>query len=192
MEKIIKTYEEDRYELRTGEGDFYTLQEYLDLDSDENLEIVFNLNHSGLRDFHNFLDRDEHYFDNVEQIRKMAADLGLENWVVLSFYQENGYIGLYTNTGDKALDVKCNNWVNDGADGYLYVIFGREQKDIDNFLSILRQYINEGINYVEVYDNLDEDYLDSFWFLGSTYEEYETWKKQCIKTYGFDEDDFEY
>lgn len=194
MEKIKQTIKIDRYVLERNdlsdfENDF--LEDILGK-TEEEMKVYFNLNNTGLRDFSNFLKVEEKHFENVKEIEKVMKEKGYNFYTVVSFYRENGYDGVYNRTGDDSLTVKCNNWVNFGKDGFLFVVMTKKQEDIDYFVKNLQTYINEGYSAIEVYDNKDEDYIDAYYNLPETpYSKYQEWKEKCIKEYGFKEEDFE-
>lgn len=192
MEKFKKEIEINRYSMQKGEMFYTDFQEEIGLDYIENLKVYFNLNNSGQRDFHNFLKREEKEFTSIKDIEELSKELSLDKWLVISFYRENGYNGIYTRTGSDALKIKCNNWINYGQDGYMYIVFSDNQKVIDDFIKQLDVYINEGLYCYEVYDELEEDYTeDRFCNIDVTYTDFNTWKNEMITKYGFIEKDFE-
>lgn len=195
MEMIKREIKIPRYELILTESPFTEFMidmGYGDNHGDEEILLAyFNTNFTGAREFKkNFLNLPEIAYTSVEQIKKQAEELALPEWAVVSFYRENGYDGVYANSGDDALTTKCNNWVNFGEDGFYYVVFAKTEEELSRFLSGLQQYINEGSLIYEVYDNLEDDYIDEFYLLGATRESYLEWQQKAIEKYNFKESDF--
>lgn len=196
MEYIDKTNSIPRYELAKNESFWELMSElgYGDDNGDEGYLLgFFNTNFTGAREFkRNFLNFPEIAYHSVEQIMKQAKELNLPHWTVVSFYRENGWDGVYSRTGNEALTRKCNNWVNFGQDGFYYVVFAKDEEELDRFITALEEYINYGSYVYEIYDNLEEEYLDdNFYTLGADVKKFEEWKEKTKEKYGFEEDDFE-
>lgn len=185
----IEIIKKDRYQIRKNDS-YGSFMDDIGLAYVDDFKVFFNLNNSGQRDFDNFLYADSIDFQEIKDIEDKAKELNLPLWKVVSFYRENGYDGVYSRTGNDALSVKCNNWVNQGRDGFMYVIFSDNQELLDDFTSALQQFINEGSYVYEVYNQKEGEFLEAFNELGSTYEEFKEWKEEMKKIYGFQEEDF--
>ena len=184
MEKIKREVEIDRYEIRVSNyfESFTEVMGYCDYDK---LKIVYNeAGTQSVKVFENSLGScvEKDSFKEIEDIKKYSKNLGLKHWTVVSFYQENGYIGVYTNQSDEALRVKCNNWIGYGGDGFKFVFFADSQSELDKAINALRIYFGVGIQEYSVYDNLEEEFIEHFYDLGS-YDDI----KECLEPYGFDE-----
>lgn len=165
--KRVVHYEEEisKYEVLITYENHLDFMDIIGADSSF-LEVFYNLNNSGNADFYNFLNAEEVYFETVEDIEEKAKELGKPYWTVISFYRENGWDGVYSRTGEEALTRKCNNWVNQGRDGYLFVVFATEQGALDEFEDLLQEYLNYGCLYLEIYDNEADDYIPGMPLLG--------------------------
>lgn len=158
MQKVTRKYEIDRYEIRARA---------LDVECEEDmgvyegvLKVYFNTANTGLCEIHNFAGFEEAEFENVAQIEAAAEKLDLKNWAVFSFYRENGYTGIYSRSDELALKVKCNNWVNQGRDGFVFIAFAKDKEEIAEFEKRLFTFIYEGFALYEIYDNLEEDAIE--------------------------------
>ena len=126
----------------------------------QNLKVFFNKNNSGLYKFGNFINAEEKWFEEEEELYGLAEKLKMPNWAVISFYQENGYDGVYTRTGDQALTIKCNNWVNQGRDGFLFIAFAETKEQLNCFVKHIDYYINNGFGEVVISE--EEETIDSY------------------------------
>ena len=181
MEKIKQTVEIDRYELKTyndAEYGFINLLDYF-----ENLTVIFNKNNTG---GYNFLNAEEYTFESAEEIENYTKELDKKHYTVISLYQENGYVGVYNRTGDDCLKVKCNNWVDSGRNGFIYVVFADSEEEIDEFVNELQKYINFGIEVWEVYDNLEDEFVYSFSNIRVTQREIDEFEEFIKKEYDLD------
>ena len=148
-----------KYEISIIQLEDMSFNEFLSLDERDDLKVIFNKNNSGLKDYYNFMDVEEMFFENVEEIKNKAEELNLPRWTVISFYAENGYDGVYTRTGEEALTTKCNNWVNQGRDGFLFVAFAKNEETLEHFVESLNNYITTGFYEVIITEN--EEIIDS-------------------------------
>lgn len=158
MQKVTRKYEIDRYEIRATAINV-ECQEDMGV-YEGGLKVYFNTANSGLCEMHNFAGFEEAEFENVAQIEAMAEKLGLKFWRVISLYRENGYTGVYSRSDELALKVKCNNWVNQGRDGFVFIAFAKDEDDIAEFERRLYTIINEGFVQYEIYDNLEEGAIE--------------------------------
>ena len=159
MEKIIIEKEVPRYEIMCSMFEPWSKEDFGILET--HIEVFFNLNNSGTDSITNFLKCEEVAFESVEQIEQLSKKLEMPLWTVVSFYQENGYMGVYNRTGDHALTVKCNNWIRQGRDGYMFVVFSKKQEEINELLLRINQYINHGFADYAVYDVKEGEVVDA-------------------------------
>ena len=67
----------------------------------------------------------------------------------------------------------------------MFVVFTKEKKELDKYINAVDVYVNYGAVNYEVYDQLEEDYVDSIIECGNEEETQEWYKKMCDE-YGFD------
>lgn len=151
MKKIKKIIEVDKYEAFVS----YPELTFDDIFYNENIEVMFNTNNTG---GDNFLDFKEYNFETIEDIKEMANE---RKFSVISLYQENGYIGVYQNSSDDALKVKCNNWVDYERNGFLYVAFYNNNNDLKDLIARIQSYINRDFYEVHIIDNEIDKIVDS-------------------------------
>lgn len=183
-----------RYKILREELDYLRGEDLMSyLAPVEEVVVLFNTNFTGAREFNrNFLEVEEFEFNKVVDIKEKAKELQKPFWTVLSFYRENGYHGVYARTGEEALTVKCNNWVNSGKEGFYYVVFANIEEQLNRFVGVLQTYINEGIFELSVYDEQTNESSEHFLELGSSREDYTNWKNKLKEVYGFVDKDFPY
>lgn len=189
-----KPYFINRYEVHKSESPYEFMEEadFGGGNGDKNTLLgFFNTNNTGTRMFRkNFLDFPEVAYESVEQIEEQAKELNLPHWAVVSFFAENGWDGVYLRTGKDALNIKCNNWVSGGSDGFYYVIFAYKEQYIQDFETMLQEWINHGSTIFEIYDNKTGDYTEESITSLSNYKTFEEWKNEMKEKYGFEDNDF--
>lgn len=158
----------NKYQAGIQTTEHLSFEEATGFKYNEHLKVYFNKNHSGLSDFSNFMNAEERWFEEESELYEIAEQSDMPHWTVVSFYRENGYDGMYTRTGDEALTRKCNNWVNYGRDGYLFIVFAKTEEELNLFLDMIEQYISYGFSelYIkEVYDDEDYEIIDGMLIL---------------------------
>lgn len=180
MEKLTVTtvVEINRYVMKRNDFDINELQ--CDLECLIKGKIYYNKNNSGERDFYNILGVETVSLNNLEDIKKLCEEG--QSYGMISFYRENGWDGVYLNTEEDCLTRKCNNWVHNGQDGFMYLIIG---KNLEEFAGVLQVYINEGLSCYNVYDNKEGEYLDRFQPLNDI--DIQEMKDYVLKEYGIED-----
>ena len=158
MEKITKEIYIDRYEVKTSSLETFEFEDILKYSLE--IDIYFNTNNTGLKFASNFLNGEEVSLKKYEDIKQYLTD-EKQVFTVVSFYAENSYEGIYTNDKEDCLQRRCNNWVDFGKDGFVFLFVAKDKETLAKSISHLNQYINYGMYYIEVYDNLNEDFTDS-------------------------------
>lgn len=194
MKTFKRTIEIQRYEARRS-GMFDTsfvdaLNCVSHLEKGENYEIFFNTENTGTHYSGKIMEAEDYKFETIEDIKNKMEELNFTEFGVLSLFRENGWTGVSIVSDDEALIKKCNNWVENNRNGFIYVIFTNEEENLDLFASLFQTYINEGFWTYEVYDNEEEEYIESFYYT-ENYEELEKWQEEMVEKYGFEESDFD-
>lgn len=158
MEKIKKEIEINRYEAVGTSIDIHYFKSLIE--DEQEVDVYYNLENSGKRDFYNFLNAKEISLEKYEDIKQYLTD-EKQVFTIVSFYAENGYDGVYTNSDVDCLKRKCNNWINNGADGFMYLLVAEDKERIAEAISYINNYINEGIYMIDVYDNEQEEFIDN-------------------------------
>jgi hypothetical protein len=156
----------------------------------ENFEVFFNTENTGTHYSGKVMEAEDFRFETIEDVKKKMKELNYTHFGVLSLFRENGWDGVSIVSDDEALIKKCNNWVENNRNGFIYVIFTKNQEDLDLFGSLFQTYLNTGFWVYEVYDNEEEDYIDSFYY-GDNDKEFEKWKTEVIEKYEFEDSDFD-
>lgn len=203
MEKIIETevIEKDRYSVLKSESTWaFTNDIGMDYHEDEKdtsyPRIYYN---EAVRntDYRKTIFAGEnsdyrHDFNSKLDCIKVMKKHGYKKFAAISLYQENGYVGVALITDEKAFVRVPNNWVRNGADQNLGIVFYNEDEEIKNLAEQISQYVNYGFEMIEIYDEgEDEPTEDNFLYDGSNYKEYQEWKEQMVEKYGFEEGAFE-
>lgn len=129
-----------------------------------------------------------HTFNSRTDCIEVMKKHGYKKFAAISLYQENGYVGVALMTDEKAFVRVPNNWVRNGADQNLGIVFYNEDEEIKNLSEQISQYVNYGFEIIEIYDEKEEEHIESFIYLGSNYKEYQEWKQQMIEKYEFESD----
>jgi len=194
METFKKTIEIPRYEIRKTEmfstSFVHDLSCVSHLEKGENYEVFFNTENTGTYLSGKLMEAEDYKFETIEDIKNKMKELNFTEFGVLSLYRENGWDGVSIVSDDEALIKKCNNWVENNRNGFIYVIFTNKKEDLNTFASLFQTYINEGFWIFEVYDNKEEDYIESFYY-AENYKELQKWQKEMVEKYGFEESDFD-
>jgi len=194
MKTFKKTIEIPRYEVKKSEMYDSSFADALRcvsrLVKGENYEIFFNTENTGTHYSGKIMEAENYKFETIEDIKNKMKELNFTNFGVLSTFRENGWDGVSIVSDDEALIKKCNNWVENNRNGFIYVIFTKNQEDIELFGSLFQTYINEGFWTYEVYDNEEEDYIECFHY-AENYRELQKWMKEMVEKYGFEESDFD-
>ncbi|NCU41516.1 MAG: hypothetical protein EOM19_02195 [Candidatus Moranbacteria bacterium] len=192
MKKIKRKIEIPRYSLRRTELVTSSFQEAIEwiagLTKGEDYEVLFNTNNTGTHHGQRLFKSEEYNFEVIQEVEGKMKEYGFSSYGVVSLFQENGFVGVYINSEEDALRKRPNNWVNHGRDGLIYVIFA-EEKVIEEIRDLLGTYINHGFWEYSIYDEKEEEIVDSF--CGKDYKAFEKWKKEAIEKYGFSKSDFD-
>lgn len=173
MKMIEKVIEVPEYTIERRDC-VLSFEEMIGYVDGEIIKAAYNTNNSG---GHNFLGYKELAFEEINDVKEFAMG---KPWLVISTYQENGYVGVFTRTGDEALKVRPSNWVEGYKNAWLYVIAG-EQEYLDQFVKYLSHWINYGGEDYIILDD-EGDYVDGYSGIDLSDHEVFEWAKD----YGFD------
>jgi acylphosphatase len=194
MKTFKRTIEVPRYEAKKSEMYDTSFSDALSqvsyLVKGEHYEIFFNTENTGTHYSGKIMEAEDFEFSDITDIKNKMKELNYNCFGVISLFRENGWDGVSVNMTDDALTKKCSNWVENNRNGFIYVVFANKEEDIQEFRSKFQNYINEGFWVYEVYDNEEEDYIDSFYY-GNNDEEFKKWQKEMVEKYGFEESDFD-
>lgn len=191
MQTFKRIIEEPKYRLSVVNN--LSVEEFVQMYAGGNeMVILHNDNNTGSRTLReNFLDCPCVALESMDDIKALMTKHKKFKYMVISFYQENGYVGVYTNGSEDALIKRPSNWVHGGSDSFVYLVLYNSDFEIDGFLADLSTVINEGIYFVEVIDeeNDGEPTDDIWWNIGGASRD--VWEEQMIAKYGFTKKDFE-
>lgn len=194
MKTLKRTIEVPKYEASRSEMFHTSFADALScvshLVKGENYEIFFNTENTGTHYSGKIMEAEDYKFETIEDIKNKMKELNFTEFGVLSLYRENGWDGVSIVSDDEALIKKCNNWVENNRNGFIYVIFTNEKENLNLFASLFQTYINENFWTYEVYDNEEEEYVESFDY-AKNYKELQKWQKEMVEKYGFEESDFD-
>lgn len=178
MKTFRKIVEVDKYAVVRNEIGIYEL-----LDLFDDLNIFYNENNTGETMRTNFLNGKHMFFEDDHQLKTLSEELKSPFYCVISFYQENGYVGVYTNT---TLTKRPNNWVKSGRDGLLYVVYSKDEKRLHDFVEALNAAVNYGVYAVSIVDVENKDFFDQPIIVDMRYsfdEDYYEWENKMKETY---------
>lgn len=185
MEMVKVVREIPRYRIQKSEVDMNYLW---NIDNDD-FKVYFNRNNTGLADFHNFLQADQVYLEKYNDIVEKMQENGHEYFTVISFYRENGWDGVFTNSAEDCLVRRPNNLVNGYRDGLMFLVTAKEEEPIKQFEKDLQRYINEGLYIYEIYDELAQDYTNDN-CIDNDDTVFSEWIENMKEVYGFEYEDF--
>ena len=166
MKTFEKLVEVDKYTVSRTELEINEL-----LESFDDLNLFYNENNTGETMRTNFLNGKHMFFRGDHQLKQLSEELKSPFYCVISFYQENGYVGVYHNT---TLTKHPNNWVNNGRDGLLYVVYAENEKRLHDFVAALNHALNYGVYMVEVVDVEKDIIVDMHYSYEEDYYEWES------------------
>lgn len=190
MQTFKKIIEVPKYRLSVIDG--LSSEEIVQMHaSSGEMIILHNDNNTGSRTLmENFLECPCVALESMDDIKKLMTKHKMTKYMVVSFYQENGYVGVYTNSSEDALIKRPNNWVHGGSDGFVYLVLYKDDIQANKFIGDLSTVINEGIYFVEVVDDEnDGEPTDDIWYNIGGEDRY-SWEKRMTAKYGFTQEDF--